>query len=165
MGLENITDFIADLLHQLHKALDLVGVVGIIVYDQIPAVIAMDIEPPFNAREIREYCCYGLAAYAEFRKECDACKARCIGCTPRQREFKLLPIDPKISSERMIGDVPCLIFRVHVNRKKTCVPDVAGCQIFVISASKHKSLRYYLKVSQTCGQSAQWNGGPDRGSK
>ena len=93
MGLENITDFIADLLYSSDKTLDLVGVMGIIVYNQIPAVIAMDIKPSFNARKFREYGSYRLQAYSEFRKQRDACKAVVEIVLPWQREFELLAVD------------------------------------------------------------------------
>ena len=60
MGLKNITDFIADLLYSSDKTLYLMGVVGVIVYNQIPAVIAVDIKSSFNAIKFREYGSYRL---------------------------------------------------------------------------------------------------------
>jgi len=47
--LKNITDSLPHLFHRLHEGRDFVGVVGIVINDEMLSVIEMNVKAPFDA--------------------------------------------------------------------------------------------------------------------
>ena len=74
VGLENIADSLSHAPHRLHEGRDFVGVVGVVINDEVPSVIEMNIKAPFDAFEFPEMVGNILEGNSHFMEEGNAGK-------------------------------------------------------------------------------------------
>ncbi len=102
MGLEDITDLGADSPGTIHQRFYFVRIVGIIINDQMRAVVQVNIETPFNTRKIRNDFRNSFQSNSLFRKQGNTCNGIIEIIFAGEGELKLFTPQGKGRAERLI---------------------------------------------------------------